>query len=56
MSLDQLKSFLGRMQDDSALRQAVQDAATAADMAQLATTLGYAFSSCSWRNASRCAP
>ena len=43
MSLNQLKSFLGRMQDDSALRQAVQAAATAADVAQLAATLGYLF-------------
>ena len=44
MSLDQLKAFLGRMQDDPGLRQAVQAAATADDVAQLAGTLGYEFS------------
>jgi predicted ribosomally synthesized peptide with nif11-like leader len=44
MSLDQLKAFLGRMQDDPGLRQAVQVAATAYDVAQLAGTLGYEFS------------
>jgi predicted ribosomally synthesized peptide with nif11-like leader len=44
MSLDQLKAFLSRMQDDPALRQAVQAAATADDVAQLAGTLGYEFS------------
>ena len=44
MSLDQLKAFLGRIQDDSALREAVQAAATADDVAQLAATLGYEFS------------
>jgi predicted ribosomally synthesized peptide with nif11-like leader len=44
MSLDQLKAFLGRMQDDPALRQAVQAAATADDVAQLGASLGYEFS------------
>jgi len=44
MSLDQLKAFLGRMQDDPALRQAVQAAATADDVAQLAASVGYEFS------------
>jgi predicted ribosomally synthesized peptide with nif11-like leader len=44
MSLDQLKAFLGRMQDDPGLRQAVQAVATADDVAQLAGTLGYTFS------------
>ncbi|QVL53933.1 MAG: Nif11-like leader peptide family natural product precursor [Cyanobium sp. M30B3] len=44
MSLDQLKAFLRRMQDDPALRQAVQAAATADDVAQVAGKLGYAFS------------
>ena len=33
MSLDQLKSFLGRMRDDSAMREAVQAAASADDVA-----------------------
>jgi predicted ribosomally synthesized peptide with nif11-like leader len=44
MSLDQLKAFLRRMQDDPALRQAVQAAATADDVAQVAGKLGYEFS------------
>jgi predicted ribosomally synthesized peptide with nif11-like leader len=44
MSIDQLKAFLRRMQDDPALRQAVQAAATADDVAQLAGKLGYEFS------------
>jgi predicted ribosomally synthesized peptide with nif11-like leader len=44
MSLDQLKAFLRRMQDDPALRQAVQTAATADDVAQVAGKLGYEFS------------
>lgn len=44
MSLDQLKAFLGRMQDDPALRQEVLGAATADDVAQLAGRLGYVFS------------
>lgn len=44
MSLDQLKAFLGRMQDDDALRQAVLAAATADDVAQIAAGLGYEFS------------
>ena len=44
MSLDQLKAFLRRMQDDPALRQAAQAAATADAVAQLAGQLGYEFS------------
>ena len=44
MSLDQLKAFLGRMQNDDALRQAVMAAATADDVAQIAGPLGYEFS------------
>lgn len=44
MSLDQLKAFLAHMQDDPGLRQSVQAAATADDVAQLAGTLGYEFS------------
>jgi predicted ribosomally synthesized peptide with nif11-like leader len=44
MSLDQLKAFLGRMQDDQALREAVMAAATADDVAQIAAPLGYEFS------------
>jgi len=44
MSLDQLKAFLRRMQDDASLRSSVLAAATADDVAQLAATLGYEFS------------
>jgi predicted ribosomally synthesized peptide with nif11-like leader len=44
MSLDQLKRFLGVMQDDAALRQQVLAAATADDVAQIAQRLGYTFS------------
>lgn len=44
MSLDQLKAFLAKMQDDSALRQAVQAAATADDVALIGSRLGYEFS------------
>jgi predicted ribosomally synthesized peptide with nif11-like leader len=44
MSLDQLKRFLGVMQDDAALRQQVLAAATADDVAQIALRLGYEFS------------
>lgn len=44
MSLNQLKAFMGRMQDDADLRQAVMAAATADDVAQIAAALGYEFS------------
>lgn len=44
MSLDQLKAFLRRMQDDPALRETVLAAATADDVAQIARPLGYEFS------------
>jgi predicted ribosomally synthesized peptide with nif11-like leader len=44
MSIDQLKAFLGRVQDDPSLRRAVQAAATADDVAQIAAGLGYEFS------------
>jgi predicted ribosomally synthesized peptide with nif11-like leader len=44
MSLDRLKAFLARMQDDPALRQSVLAAATADDVAQIAGKLGYEFS------------
>ncbi len=44
MSLDQLKAFLAKMQDDPALRQAVQAAATADDVALFGGKLGYEFS------------
>ncbi|MFM1811506.1 MAG: hypothetical protein RLZZ336_444 [Cyanobacteriota bacterium] len=44
MSLDQLKRFLGVMQDDAALRQQVLAAATADDVALIGQRLGYTFS------------
>ena len=44
MSLDQLKAFLTRMQQDDGLRQAVLAAATADDVAQIAAGRGYEFS------------
>lgn len=44
MSLDQLKAFLGRIQNDAAVRQAVMAAATADYVAQIAGALGYQFS------------
>lgn len=44
MSLDQLKAFLGKVQDDQSLRQAVQAAVTADDVAQIGAGLGFEFS------------
>jgi len=44
MSLDQLKEFLGFMQNEPALRQEVLAAATADDVAQIGQRLGYTFS------------
>jgi predicted ribosomally synthesized peptide with nif11-like leader len=44
MSLDQLKAFLARMQDDPSLRQKVMAAATADDVALIGGALGYEFS------------
>jgi predicted ribosomally synthesized peptide with nif11-like leader len=44
MSLDQLRQFLLRMQNDGGLRQQVLAAATADDVAQIALQLGYEFS------------
>ena len=44
MSLDQLKAFLARMQDDSALKRDVLAAATADDVAQIGLKLGFEFS------------
>jgi predicted ribosomally synthesized peptide with nif11-like leader len=44
MSLDQLKAFLGFMQNEAALRQEVLAAATADDVAQIGQRLGYTFS------------
>lgn len=44
MSLDQLKAFLARMQNDAGLKAEVLAAATADDVAQIALKLGYEFS------------
>jgi predicted ribosomally synthesized peptide with nif11-like leader len=44
MSIEQLKAFLARMQDEAGLRQSVLAAATADDVAQIALGLGYEFS------------
>jgi predicted ribosomally synthesized peptide with nif11-like leader len=44
MSLDQLKAFLTRMQQEDGLRQSVLAAATADDVAQIGAALGYEFS------------
>jgi len=44
MSLDQLKEFLGFMQNEPGLRQEVLAAATADDVAQIGQRLGYSFS------------
>jgi len=44
MSLDQLKHFLGVMQDDPHLRQEVMAAATADDVALIGLRRGYSFS------------
>lgn len=44
MSREQLQQFLARVQDDPSLRQAVQAAATADDVAQIAAGLSFQFS------------
>ena len=44
MSVHELKAFLAKIQDDPALRQAVQAAATADDVALIGGGLGYEFS------------
>ena len=44
MALDQLKSFLLKMQNDAALRQTVLAASTADDVAKIASTVGFEFS------------
>ena len=44
MSLDQLKAFLGVMQNKASLREEVLAAATADDVAQIGASLGYKFS------------
>jgi predicted ribosomally synthesized peptide with nif11-like leader len=44
MTLDQMKAFLTRMQNNNDLRNSVTAAATADDVAQIAAGLGYEFS------------
>ncbi len=44
MSLEQLKGFLRRMQQDEGLKQQVLSSATADDVALIAQKLGYEFS------------
>ena len=44
MSLEQLRAFLVKMQDDADLRQQVLSASTADEVANLAGGLGYEFS------------
>ncbi len=44
MSREQLSAFLLRMQGDAGLKQQVQAAATADDVAQIALKLGFEFS------------
>jgi len=44
LSLEQLRAFLIKMQDDSDLRQQVLTASTADEVAKLAAGLGYEFS------------
>ena len=44
MSLDQLKAFLVKMQNDEGLKQTVLAASTADDVARIALTLGFEFS------------
>ncbi|MFZ9228904.1 MAG: Nif11-like leader peptide family natural product precursor [Prochlorococcaceae cyanobacterium] len=44
MALDQLKAFLGVMQNDAGLRSEVLAAATADDVAQIGARLGFEFS------------
>ena len=43
MSLDQLKAFLVKMQNDEGLKQTVLAASTADDVARIALTLGFEF-------------
>jgi len=44
MSLDQLKAFLVKMQNDEGLKQTVLAASTADDVARIALGLGFEFS------------
>ena len=44
MALDQLKSFLLKMQDDASLKQSVLAASTADDVAKIGNSIGFEFS------------
>ena len=44
MALDQLKAFLLHLQADEAVKQSVLAASTAADVAKIASGMGYYFS------------
>ena len=44
MALDQLKSFLLKMQNDASLKQTVLAASTAVDVAKIGTSIGFEFS------------
>jgi len=44
LSLDQLKAFMARLQDDKPLRDQVLSAATADDVALIGLSLGFEFS------------
>jgi predicted ribosomally synthesized peptide with nif11-like leader len=44
LSLDQLRAFMARLQDDTALRDQVLSAATADDVALIGLSLGFEFS------------
>ena len=44
MALDQLKSFLLKMQNDASLKQSVLAASTADDVAKIGNSIGFEFS------------
>jgi predicted ribosomally synthesized peptide with nif11-like leader len=44
MTLDQLKSFLFKMQNDASLKESVLAASTADDVAKIGNSIGYEFS------------
>ena len=44
MTIEHLKAFLAKMQDDSSLKEEVLSSSTADDVAQIALRLGYEFS------------
>ena len=44
MAIDQIRTFLQRMQEDDSLKEEVLSSSTADDVAQIALKLGYEFS------------